>query len=196
MDCGTSLHTRSKGELTSDQKDTIRRSKEPTVITSANRKPASTEEATVHGNDLDVFVTMILLEDSPAVSFLGLFFEETGYSNERKKGEPPSLIKDGEVTRCKPQIHVPIVAISKNFAHPMTIEGAGRPIANSRRQSIRRPVRTFFHPMSQLERNQAKHRVTDCMFQVSKHRDSGRTRFFHRFNFSKKAFLANLQTHL
>ena len=51
-------------ELTSGEKDTIRRSKEPAVITTAVGKAESTEEATVYANDLDVFVTMMLLEDS------------------------------------------------------------------------------------------------------------------------------------
>ena len=53
-------------ELTGE-KDTIRRWKETTGITTANGKAGSTEEATVYVNDLDVFVTMMLLEDSPAV---------------------------------------------------------------------------------------------------------------------------------
>ena len=61
----------SKHELTSGQKSSIRRSKEPTVVTTANGKVESMEEATVFVKDLDVFVTMVLLEDSPAVLSLG-----------------------------------------------------------------------------------------------------------------------------
>ena len=57
-----------KNELISGEKDTIRRSKEPTVITTASGKAESTEETTVHVNDLDVIATMMLLEDSPAVT--------------------------------------------------------------------------------------------------------------------------------
>ena len=80
VDSGASLHMLNKNELTSGEKDTIRRSNEPTVITTANGKAESTEEATVYVNDLDVFVTMMLLEDSPAVLSLGLFCEQVGYS--------------------------------------------------------------------------------------------------------------------
>ena len=47
----------------------------------------------------------MLLEDSPAVPSLALFFEEMGYSYERKKGNSPSLIKDGKVIRCKSDSH-------------------------------------------------------------------------------------------
>ena len=46
-----------KNEITSGEKDTIRKSKETTVITTANGKAESTDEATVHVHDLDVFAT-------------------------------------------------------------------------------------------------------------------------------------------
>ena len=49
-------------------------------ITTASGKAESTEEATVYVNDLDVVVTMMLLEDSPTVLSLGLVCEETSYS--------------------------------------------------------------------------------------------------------------------
>ena len=78
-----SLHMMSKIELLSGEKDTIRKSKQPTVIMTANGKAESTEAAPVHVNDLDCFVSTMLLEDSPA---LGLFCEEVGSSYEWKKG--------------------------------------------------------------------------------------------------------------
>ena len=80
VDSCASLHMMSKNELTSGEKDTIRRSSEHPVITTANGKAESTEEATMYVNDLDVSVTMMLLEDSPAVLSLGLFCEELGCS--------------------------------------------------------------------------------------------------------------------
>ena len=55
MDSGATPHMVSKNELTTGEKDTNRRSKEPTVITSASSKAESTEEAT-DVKDLDVFV--------------------------------------------------------------------------------------------------------------------------------------------
>ena len=42
------------------EKDTIMKSKGPTVISTASGKTESTEEATVYVTDLDVFVTMNL----------------------------------------------------------------------------------------------------------------------------------------
>ena len=83
----------SKNEVTSSEKDTIRRSKEHIVTTTANGKAESTEEATVHDNDLDVFVTMMLLEDSQA----GFLMRRNGLRLELKKGESPRLMKDGKL---------------------------------------------------------------------------------------------------
>ena len=69
----------SKNEFASCEKDPIRRSKGPTVITTANGKAESTEEATAYVNDLDVFLTMTMLEDSPPVLSLGFLCKEMEY---------------------------------------------------------------------------------------------------------------------
>ena len=56
----------SQNELTFGEEETIRRSQKPTVLATANGKAESTEETTVNVNDLEVFVTMMRLEDLPA----------------------------------------------------------------------------------------------------------------------------------
>ena len=53
------------------EEGTTRKSKEPTVITTATGKAEATEEAKVHVNDLYV-VTLMLLEDSPALGFASI----------------------------------------------------------------------------------------------------------------------------
>ena len=57
----------SKSGFTFGEQETIRRSREPTVITSASDKAESTEEsteeATVFTDDLGLFMAMMLLED-------------------------------------------------------------------------------------------------------------------------------------
>ena len=50
-------------------------------------------EATAYVKDLDVFVTMMLLKDSPAVLSLGLLSEEWATLMEEKE-ESPSLFTD------------------------------------------------------------------------------------------------------
>ena len=101
VDSGTSLHMMSKNELTSGEKDTIRQSKEPSVITTASGEAEWTEEATVCVNDLDVCVTMMLLVDSSTMLSFGLFCECMGSPTNGKRGESPSLVKDGTVILCR-----------------------------------------------------------------------------------------------
>ena len=45
--------------------------------------------------------------------------------------------------------------------------------------------------MSQARRTQARHRVTDCVSHVSRHRETGRIKFEDGFNLSKKASVVN-----
>ena len=54
------------------------------------------EDAKLYVNDLDVFVTMMLLENSPAVLSLGQLCEEMDYSYEWENEESPLLGKDGK----------------------------------------------------------------------------------------------------
>ena len=90
VDSGAFLHMMSENELTSVGKDAIRRSHQPTVNTTANGNAESAEEATGHLNDVDVFVTVMLAEDSPGVLSL---CEEMGHSFEWKRRESPSQIE-------------------------------------------------------------------------------------------------------
>ena len=86
VDSGASLHMMIKYGFTSGENGTIRRSHGSAVITTASGKAELTQEATLYVNDLDVFVAMMLLEDSPAVLSSGLLCEDMGFSCEWKKG--------------------------------------------------------------------------------------------------------------
>ena len=65
------MHMTSKKELSSDELDTLRRSRNPTVVLTANGEVHTNEEAHVHVQDLNPFVTMQSLEGTPAVLSLG-----------------------------------------------------------------------------------------------------------------------------
>ena len=80
VNSGASHHMLSENELALGEKDTLTRSEEPTMITTASGEAELTEEATKYVKYLDVFVTMVLLEDSPAVLCLGLSCEEMSYA--------------------------------------------------------------------------------------------------------------------
>ena len=72
-------------------------------------KCRTNEEATVHVRELDIFLTMKLLEDTPAVLSLGKLCAENGYSYEWINGQKPHLIKNGFRIQCNTENFVPIV---------------------------------------------------------------------------------------
>ena len=71
-------------------------------------------EAIVYMNDLDTFVTIMLLENSPAALSLSVLCEDMGYSEECGTGEPTSLSEDGRTISCKSEKHVRILAGTSN----------------------------------------------------------------------------------
>ena len=59
--------------------------------------------------ELDIFLTMKVLENTPAVLSLGKLCDENGYSYEWINGQKPHLIKDGIRIICTTENFVPIV---------------------------------------------------------------------------------------
>ena len=59
--------------------------------------------------ELDIFLTMKVLENTPAVLSLGKLCDENGYSYEWINGQKPHLIKDGIRIICNTENFVPIV---------------------------------------------------------------------------------------
>ena len=82
VDSGTSMHMRSKKDLSSDELDTLRRSRNPTTVMTANGEVQRNEEAQVYVQDLDLFVTVQSLDETPPVLSLGKLCSEHGYSYE------------------------------------------------------------------------------------------------------------------
>ena len=75
------MHMVSKKDLNKAELETVRISKIPTtVVMKANGEVQTKEEATVYVLELDLFVTVMLLENTPAVLSLGKLCEEFGYS--------------------------------------------------------------------------------------------------------------------
>ena len=57
----------SKKDLSSDEMGTVKRSRTPTVVLTANGEVRTHEEAQVFVHDLNQFVVVQLLEETPAV---------------------------------------------------------------------------------------------------------------------------------
>ena len=75
--------------------DTLTKSCSPTIVITANGEVQTHEEAIVYVKELDIFLTMKVLDNTPAVLSLGKLCDENGYSYEWMNGQKPHLIKDG-----------------------------------------------------------------------------------------------------
>ena len=109
VDSGASMHMISKKDLSKAEMDTLTKSCSPTVVITANGEVQMHEEATVYVKELDIFLTMKVLENTPAVLSLGKLCDENGYSYEWINGQKPHLIKDGIRITCNTENFVPIV---------------------------------------------------------------------------------------
>ena len=111
------------------------------------------EEATVYVRKLDIFLTMKVLEDTPAVSPPGKLCDEHGCSYEWINVQKPHLIKNGIRIQCKTENFVPIVvpglstssSSSSSTSTPMTssteIDHSDHPPAIVSSKSVDRQVR-------------------------------------------------------
>ena len=100
VDFGASMHKVSRKDLSSAELDTVNVSKNSTTMVTANGEVPTKEEVTVYVRELDLFVTEMLLEDSPAVHSLGKLCEDHGYNYHRTSGQKPHLIKNGRKIEC------------------------------------------------------------------------------------------------
>ena len=90
----------SKKDLNSAEMDILTKSCSPTKAITATGEVQTHEEATVYVKELDIFLTVKVLENTPAVLSLGKFCDENGYSYEWIRGEKPHLIKNGIRIPC------------------------------------------------------------------------------------------------
>ena len=88
--------------------DTLTKSCSPTIVITANGEVQTHEEATVYVKELDIFLTMKVLENTPGVLSLGKLCDENGYSYEWINGQKPHLIKNGIRIPCNTENLVPI----------------------------------------------------------------------------------------
>ena len=88
---------------------TLTKSCSLTIVITANGEVQTHEEAFVYVKELDIFLTMKVLDNTPAVLSLGKLCDENGYSYEWINGQKPHLIKDGIRIICNTENFVPIV---------------------------------------------------------------------------------------
>ena len=76
VDSSASIHMISKKDLSDAEMDTLTKSCSPTIVITANGEVQTHEEATVYVKELDIFLTMKVLENTPAVLSLGKLCDE------------------------------------------------------------------------------------------------------------------------
>ena len=103
------MHMISKKYLSNAEMDTLTKSCSPTIVITANGEVQTHEEAIVYVKELVFFLTMKVLENTPAVLSLGKLCDENGYSYEWINGKKPHLIKNWIRIPCNTENFVPIV---------------------------------------------------------------------------------------
>ena len=71
------MHMISKKDLSDAEMDTLTKLCSPTIVITANGEVQTHEEAIVYVKELDIFLTMKVLEDTPAVLSLESFAMNT-----------------------------------------------------------------------------------------------------------------------
>ena len=96
VDSGASMHMISKKDLSDAEMDTLTKSCSPTIVITVSGEVQTHEKATVYVKELDVFLTMKVLENTSAVLSLEKLYDENGYSYEWINGQKkPNVIKNG-----------------------------------------------------------------------------------------------------
>ena len=67
--------------------NTLTKSCSPTIVITANEEVQTHEEGTAYVKELDIILTMKVLENTPAVLSLGRLCDENGYSYEWISGQ-------------------------------------------------------------------------------------------------------------
>ena len=109
VDSGASMHVISKKDLSDAEMDTLTKSCSPTIVITANGEVRTHEEAILYVKELDIFLTMKNLENTPTMLSLGKLCDENGYSYEWINGQKTHLIKNGIQIICNTENFVPIV---------------------------------------------------------------------------------------
>ena len=103
------MHMISKKDLSNAEMDTLMKSCSPTIVITANGEVQTHEEAIVYVKELDIFLTVKVSDNTPAVLSLGKLCDENRYSYEWINGQKSHLIKNGIRIICNTENLVLIV---------------------------------------------------------------------------------------
>ena len=132
--------------------DTVERSRTRTVVLTANGEVQTHEEAQVFVCDLNPFVTVQLLDDTPAVVSLGKLCDIHRYSHEWLSGQNQRR----ESIICKTDNFVPLVVPGLS-----TIPESSSSSASTSKDSLRREVEQATRELVQLASSSSSSSVSE-----------------------------------
>ena len=120
VDSGASMHMVNDKDLNSAEFATMRTSRSPTTVMTANGEVRTNKEAKIYVTQLDLFVKVMLLQETPAVFSLVKLCDEHGFSYHWKSGQNPHLIKNGKKIDCNKSNYVPFVVLGLSASSSST----------------------------------------------------------------------------
>ena len=114
------VHIVSKKDLNSAELETMRTSRSPTTVMTANGEVHNREEATLYVKQLDLFVMVRLLEETPTVLSLGKLCEDRGYTYHWTGGRKPQLTQKGKNIDCKKKVPFVVPGLSTSSSTSST----------------------------------------------------------------------------
>ena len=125
------MHMVSKKDLYSAELETMRTSRSPTTVMKANGEVQTREEATINVKQLDSFVKVMLLEETPAVLSLRKLCEDRGCTYDWTSGLKPHLLRIGKRTDCNISNVVPFVVPGISVSSSSTAPSPTSPSSSS-----------------------------------------------------------------
>ena len=121
------MHKVSEKDLNSAELETIRTSRSPTTVMTAN---GEVQEATENVKQLDFFVKERLLEETPAVLSLVKLSEDHGCTCHWISGQKPHLIRNGRRIDCNISNYVPFVVPGLSASSSSTTPSPASPTSS------------------------------------------------------------------
>ena len=158
------MHMVSRKDFNSAELETARVSKNPTMVVTVNGEVLTKEEATVYVRALDLFETMVLLENTPAVLSLGKLSEDHGYNNHWTSGQKQHLIKNCRKIDCNTANYVPFVVPGLSTSSS-TSSSLASPTSSSQDTvtATKHPASTRSESMSEEVRGNSSHDLPEWL---------------------------------
>ena len=147
--------------------DTLTKSCSPTIVITANGEVQTHEEATVYVKELEKFLTMKVLENTPAVLSLGKLCDENRYTYEWINGQKPHLIKNGIRIPCNTENFVPIVVPSLSSSSSGSSSTSKTPSTQESHSSSSSSTSSSSPIVSEIQTREREDRIDISPVQVS-----------------------------